>query len=112
MTAEPTNWVDIVTEKEFQATIIEMARAYGWLVYSEVDIDHYVLKTQKGWPDLQLVKPPRIIYAELKKQNGRISKEQADVLAHLYLCAAANPYLLVKVWRPSDMDAIERLLRG
>lgn len=59
----------------------------------------------KGFPDLVLVKPPRIIFAELKAPNGRISPEQAQWHDALRACG-----LNVYVWKPADMDDIILLL--
>lgn len=55
----------------------------------------------KGWPDLVLVKPGRVIFAELKSDKGKVSAEQDDVIG-LLNSAGVEAY----VWRPRDFDAI------
>ena len=62
-----------------------------------------------GFPDLVLAKPGRLLFVELKSENGRLSQEQARWLAALGLTERAE----VKVWRPSDWlgGTIEAVLR-
>lgn len=63
-----------------------------------------------GWPDLTLVHPRRgLIFAELKRQRGKLSAHQVAVITAL---TAAGQ--LVYVWRPSDLDdgTIWRALMG
>ena len=59
----------------------------------------------KGWPDLILIRVPRIIAAELKSARGKVSDEQAHVLAQLRLSGVE-----VHVWRPADWDSIVEAL--
>lgn len=59
-----------------------------------------------GWPDLVLVRPPRIIFAELKSDNGRTSPDQDAWLADLAACGAE-----VHLWRPDDFDEFTEALR-
>ena len=58
-----------VTEKEFMRQVSDLARIFGWRVYHPWLSIH----SERGWPDLALVKPPRLILAELKRENGRVS---------------------------------------
>ena len=61
----------------------------------------------KGWPDLVLAKPGRLIFAELKSDTGKASPEQDDVLGALTV-AGAEAY----IWRPKDIDLIVEILRS
>jgi hypothetical protein len=54
----------------------------------------------RGWPDLILVKGGRIIFAELKAQDGTTSIEQKQVLVMLGNVGE------VFVWRPSDFGQV------
>lgn len=75
----------------------------------------------KGWPDLVLVHPRlrRLVFAELKADDGALSPEQTIVLDTLRALATAPgdplycPRIDVVVWRPRDMESreIERVLR-
>jgi hypothetical protein len=60
-----------------------------------------------GLPDLILCKPPRLLFAELKREQGRVSKAQADWLDALSRCAGVEVYL----WKPSDWESIVRILQ-
>jgi len=60
----------------------------------------------KGWPDLILVRPPRIIAAELKAGRGKPTIEQLAVLGVLRQAGVE-----VYIWRPEDWPAIVQTLR-
>ena len=101
-------------EKDFQALLIEAAHLLGWHVYSIPDSRR---ATVKGWPDCVLwkVKPgtTRMIFAELKTDNGRISPEQKSVMADLEIIAAASGSMLeTHIWRTKDWTAILKTLGG
>lgn len=95
------------TEAEFQAAVIDLARLRGWLV-----MHTRPARTAKGWatpiqgdkgyPDLTLARHKRVVFLELKSQKGRVSADQKHWLEEL---PDAN------LFRPSDWDEIERLLR-
>lgn len=90
------------TEAAFQAAVLELARLCGWLAFHPYDSRRNVA----GWPDLALVKPPRLLIVELKTTRGRIRPEQRIWLTALAQC----PGVEVAVWRPRDWPAIERAL--
>ena len=88
------------TEKDFQAQVVEMAQDMGWLVYHPYDSRN----SQKGYPDLTMVRKERVIWAELKSEYGAVTAEQR-------LWLDALPTGQVFVWRPSDWDTIVETLR-
>lgn len=88
-------------EKEFQQRLRVEANLAGWRSYCTWDSRH----SPRGWPDLVLVRPPEIIFAELKSENGRLSLDQQICLERLAQCG-----LETHVWRPSDTDEILRRL--
>ncbi len=92
-----------ITEKELQATVRELAEAYGWTVFCTWRSKH----SPPGELDLRMVRPPRVIFAELKTEKGRASKEQAETLLLLPACPPIEVYL----WLPSDLGEMERILR-
>jgi hypothetical protein len=91
-----------VTEKAWQATVLEAARTCGWLVYHT----HNSRRSQPGFPDLVLVRD-RVIFVELKAEDGKLSHAQADWLAALGRAGAD-----VHCWRPSDWDLVSATLGG
>ena len=90
------------TEAQFQSQVLRYAALRGWHVYHTLRSE----KSPAGFPDLVLVRRPRVIFAELKSDRGRCTPEQRAWLAELAECSVE-----VKLWRPSDWEAIEGCLR-
>lgn len=99
-------------ETEFLGQVLELATLLGW------HAAHFrPAQTARGWrtpvqgdlgkgfPDLVLVRGARLVFAELKGDKGKVTPEQADVLA--VFSYAAETY----VWRPRDFEAIASTLR-
>lgn len=89
-----------ITERDFQAHVLEMVRAFGWRAYHSWSS----VNSQRGFPDLVLVRE-RVIFAELKREDGRTTLEQAAWLADLEAADAE-----VHVWRPGDREEIAHVL--
>ena len=89
-------------EKQFQAQVVKAARLYGWVALSTWNSKH----SPAGEPDLRLIRPPRVVFAELKTENGRVTPAQREVMRLLSLCPGVEVYL----WRPSDWDEIVKVL--
>jgi hypothetical protein len=86
-------------EKALLAQIRGLAKAHSWLTYHVFD----ARRSEEGYPDLTLVKPGRLIFAELKSEKGKLSHEQAvwlDMLRH------SIPGIEVYCWRPRDLPTI------
>ena len=116
-----------LTESEFQTKIIDLAHARGWLA-------HHTRPARKrdgswstpiegdpGFPDLVLSRSGRVIFAEVKTENGKLIDAQVEwlsalcgepwrgnILTHRFAYEHATHE--VYVWRPSDMAKIEELL--
>lgn len=92
-----------ITEKEFQRQVLDLAGILGWSVY------HPMLSkwSERGWPDLALIRPPRLVFAELKRENGKTTEHQDRWLDMLRACPGVETFL----WRPSDFDGIATVLR-
>ena len=92
-----------ITEAQFQRQVLDLAAIFRWTVY------HPMLSkwSERGWPDLAMVRPPRFILAELKRETGTTTPHQDRWLALLGACPGVEMYL----WRPSDLDAIASVLR-
>ena len=86
------------TEAGFQQAIVELAELHGWYVYHT----HDSRRSQAGWPDLVLLRSPRIIIAEVKTAKGRLTFAQRAVLQMLDDCGIET-----HVWRPADWECIE-----
>ena len=99
-----------VSEAAFQATVLELAALRGWHAYHT----HDSRRSQKGFPDLVLVRGGSLIFAELKSAKGRISAEQQgwhDALFHVAWEIGDAKLLRVAIWRPADWPEIEEALQ-
>lgn len=100
-----------ITETEFLRQVLELATLLGW------SGAHFrPALTKRGWrtpvqgplgpgfPDLVLVhvRKRRILYVELKSDTGKVSADQAAVLAALQEAGAET-----RVWRPRDWDELQ-----
>jgi hypothetical protein len=102
-----------VTEREFQSSVIDFARACGWRVFHVHDSRRQVApgrfvgdRDAAGFPDLVLVREGRLLFAELKSPEGRLSQSQRQWLQALDMTGAE-----VAIWRPDEWPAIETTLR-
>lgn len=86
-----------MTEKAWQEQVIEMATLTRWRHFHV----HDSRRSDAGWPDLTLVRPPELLVAELKTDRGRLSPAQRDWLALLEACGIET-----HVWRPRDFDEV------
>lgn len=112
-------WERTVSEGVFQAQVIELARVLGWRVAHfrgvrvqrrDGSVRHQtpVQADGVGFPDLVMVRGPRLIVAELKSGRGRATAEQEAWLAAF----EGVPGCEVYVWRPRDWDALAAVLSG
>lgn len=93
-----TNLLTTITEKDFRQQVLDAAQLLGWKAYFTWNSLH----SPSGFPDLILCRPPRIIFAELKKENGKVTPAQEEWILALGKCPGVETYL----WRPSDIDTI------
>lgn len=111
---------DAMTEAQLAANIAATATRLGWLRYHT----HDSRRSPSGFPDEVLARGPRIIFAELKRQRGKLSTTQqawrdrlelnADAVeANAVTLAAIRqrpgqplnvgpPLVAYHLWRPSD----------
>lgn len=104
-----------MTERAFQAQVVALAQARGWLVWHDNATNHRATcpqcgaavsraRNRKGLPDLVLIRE-RVVWCELKSGRGAVSADQRAFLDALR-AAGCEAY----VWRPSDMDAVQGVL--
>lgn len=92
-----------VTERQWQAQVETWAKRAGWRVYHTWRSIH----STPGFPDLCLVKPPRVVFMELKSQKGLLSKAQMEWLVALGECSGVESYM----YRPADEIEVKRVLQ-
>ena len=106
-----------ITEKQFEAQVKDLAKIFGWLYYHTWRSIH----SPAGFPDCVMVRPPRLIFAELKSEKGIVSKDQQKWLDILRRCSFMVSDHLdgafyqnmpeVYLWCPSDIERIAETLK-
>jgi hypothetical protein len=114
------------TEAQFERAIVEYAELQGWLSYHTYDSR----RSGEGFPDRVFVRGPRLIFAELKSEKGRVSRAQQkwrDALTVVVEEAEQRAdsidgewyggrghiqtHIEAHLWRPQDWPKIEATLR-
>lgn len=101
-----------MSEKDWQSRVVDLARLLGYLVahFRPAQTAHgwrTAMTGDQGFPDLVLVRPPRVIFVELKV-SARVQPKQATWLDQL----GASPGVEVYLWRPADWDTVLDVLRS
>jgi hypothetical protein len=112
--------VPLISEEQWAQQVIDLAQMFGWRHYRTYDSRH----SPKGFPDLVLCRPPRLVCLELKSDSKKSqpTPEQFAWIEDLAACSAgvfvAGGNLLVeyahvvaRVARPADFDEVCELLR-
>lgn len=102
-----------MSEADLQSAILDVARLRGWRCIhfrpARTASGTWVtpLQGDRGWPDLTLCRPPRLLVLELKAATGRMEAGQAEWLAALAGCGVE-----ARVVRPADWldGSVEALL--
>ncbi len=99
--------MNLITEQELQATVIEVLEAAGWRVFHVSDSRKEVRDGETyrlvgdpqaaGYPDLSASRSGDALWAELKSQRGKLEPEQVEWLDDL-------PPHRACVWQPRDLD--------
>lgn len=103
-------------EKSFHAQVVKLAAYLGWTMWHDAATNAPRVcwsckapskgpRNASGLPDLLLVREDRILWAELKAQDGVTSPEQREWIARLRAAGET-----VYVWRPADWPVIEKVL--
>lgn len=120
MTAEQLPLVDVRTasgrrsrmntgmsEAQLLAAVRQLAKYRNWWTYHTA----FSRGSEAGWPDLVLISPAhgRTIFAELKREDGKLTASQQAWLTALADCGHETA-----VWRPSHLadGTITAALRG
>lgn len=124
----------VESEAAFMQKVVQLAGFEGWMAYHT----HRSDRSAPGFPDLVLVRDPRLVFAEVKKENGDRRATVAEVASRLPWLrhrdvtasqarwlhalrgvetavarlpgAGVRPIVEVHLWRPSDWPAITRCL--
>ena len=94
-------------EEQFRQAARQVARQLGWRCFHTRDSRG----SDPGMPDELWVRPPRLIYAELKAPDGRYSDEQRDTIELLQKVPGIEVYGIRSTGdRARDQAAIAQLL--
>lgn len=96
-----------LSEADWSRRVVDTALLFGWR-YAHAR----PARTSKGWrtaysghggfPDLVLLRPPRLLVVELKRDGARPTDEQSEWLRQF----AAVPCVESYTWTPSDWKAV------
>lgn len=99
-------FAELMTERKLLRAVVRYAASQGWYVYHPHDVPlprggwgTPYLGT-RGFVDLLLCRPPRLVFVELKSERGRVSANQRAWLEQAAACGAET-----YVWRPRDWVA-------
>lgn len=95
------------SERDLSSAVVELARLGGYKHYHTFDSR----RSTHGFPDYVFAharREPRLIFAELKSETGKVRPEQKEWLDAL----STIPGVTVHLWRPSDLEEIAAVLTG
>lgn len=110
------------SETAFQSAVLRLAKIRGWRVAHFRKVRTFdrqgrprwstpVAADGAGFPDLVLARRGRVVFAELKAEDGSLEPEQRTWIAALETAGAKSAGALeVVVWRPRDWATIEQVL--
>ncbi len=91
-----------ITEKDFECQIKELAVLYHWKYYHTWTSIH----SPRGFVDVVMAREERLIFAELKSEQGKVTTYQQEWIEALKETGAE-----VYLWRPSDFNSIVSIMR-
>jgi hypothetical protein len=93
-----------ITEKVWGSQVKDLTKVLHCEKYY-----HPFLSTwsEEGFPDCTIIKIPRLIFAELKSEKGKLTPAQEEWLELLKQCKTIEAYC----WRPSQFEEIAEILR-
>jgi hypothetical protein len=115
MTRRPLNaraaMARAMTEDELLSAITEAATFLGWRWMHVRRSDLAIIQGHVGFPDVVLAKSGRILFLELKRQDGQTTPAQDEWIAALTgsqdrALTGADGYVDALVVRPDQLDAI------
>jgi hypothetical protein len=100
-----------LTESQWQAKVESVARKNGWVPYhapaNRPDKYGNIQNVEAGFPDLCIIRSGKMIFAELKKETGKLSAAQVRTIELIKSCG-----LECYVWRPSDVREVLSVLEA
>lgn len=98
----------LTTEAAFQVRIVRLATDHGWRVYHT----HDSRRSEPGFPDLVLVRPPRVLFVELKVGRRQLTPDQQRWMRLLEGCTEVGAFVLRgRLDGSEDLAGFEGVLR-
>ncbi len=91
-----------ITEAQLQNWLRDLAGVLKWAYHHPWTSVH----SSSGLPDTLLVRPPRVLYVECKRENTKLSPAQIGWMELLKQCPGVETFVL----RPSNRDELERMM--
>ena len=92
-----------MTEAELRARVVEVARQRGWRIFGNPMVKtRRPVKGANGYPDLTLARDRRVLWLELKQDDGVMSPEQMVWMRELPLVTVIRPV----DWARGDVDRL------
>ena len=82
--------VSFRSEKAFQRAVEKECRRLGWQFYHVHDSRTVSSKEGHGFPDLVIMRPPCLMFVELKLSSNRTSPDQVRWLSGLKRCGQVS----------------------
>jgi len=100
-----------ISEDTFTKQVVDLARWLGWRIMHQRPARtnnswRTAIMGHAGFPDIIALRGNRRLMAELKSAKGKVTVEQND-----WLQAAREAGFETFIWKPKDIDEIERILR-
>jgi hypothetical protein len=92
-----------IREKDFMAQVVQLGNLHGWRSYHTYDSR----KSAPGFPDLFMIRGPRAIVAELKRDGKQKLTAHQEAWLQLF---RGVPGVEAYHWTPGDWEEIERVL--
>ena len=92
-----------ISERDFQAQIVELARALGWRVYHTRDSQG----SAPGFPDLIMIRGATLLAMEVKSAKGKEAPAQQEWIAAFKQVR----YVVADFIYPKHWDQVEDTLR-
>ena len=98
----------LTCESEWQQLVEDAAIAHGWLVH------HSFMSSGAGFPDLVLLKRGKLLFVELKIDNGKVENEVQLLSAQQWVWGQKllNAGHHWDIWLPINWENIQHVLRG
>lgn len=99
-----------MSEAAFQSLVIDVAEFNGWTVHhqqpTKAKSGHWITAGRAGFPDLTLLRPPQLVFLELKRVGAEATAKQRRWIAGLQRVPGVEAYVVT----PEDIASVFLLL--